>query len=465
MKKIGIVGGGFSGTMLAVHLIEKSNCAVEIFIFDNSESPNRGIAYQPYSNAHLLNVSAQKMSAFPSKPDHFVNWVMLRRDFSEKNRQTVAHSFLPRKIYGDYLQSIWNNAIKIAAEKQIIIKNVDETVTELSVANNHISLKTNGKTVANIDCCILATGNNEPRNPQIGNMDFYQSNNYFRNPWKLSSVKGLNSNLPVLIIGNGLTMVDTVFGLREQNFNGQIYSISPNGFGILPHTELENYTRIIEELPQKISLHNLFSFVNKHLKIARKNGYPPESVIDALRPHLQKFWQSFSEYEKQLFMRRFRHLWGSIRHRIPMDSHKKIQELCDDGILHIISGTLLNMNEFPEHICVRYFDKKKSTEQEIIVSRVINCTGPETDLLRLEGNFLTQCLNKDLLKQDALKLGISTNTENFKIIDRENKPQDRLYTLGPNLKGELWESTAVNEIRTQAEKLSEIILREIASQP
>ena len=35
-----------------------------------------------------------------------------------------------------------------------------------------------------------------------------------------------------------------------------------------------------------------------------------------------------------------------------------------------------------------------------------------------------------------------------------------LFTLGSNLKGELWESTAVNELRQQANAIADIILAE-----
>jgi len=59
------------------------------------------------------------------------------------------------------------------------------------------------------------------------------------------------------------------------------------------------------------------------------------------------------------------------------------------------------------------------------------------------------------LTQDNLKLGIKANTETFQIINSDGKPHTNLYTIGSNLKGELWESTAVNELRGQAEKLAE----------
>src|SRR5690606_10888784 len=103
-----------------------------------------------------------------------------------------------------------------------------------------------------------------------------------------------------------------------------------------------------------------------------------------------------------------------------------------------------------ESIMVQYFDKKKNKDESMKVSRIINCTGPETDLMNLDKSFLKNCLLKGNLTQDKLKLGIKTDTESFQIINSEGKPHTNLFTIGSNLKGELWESTAVNELRGQA---------------
>ncbi len=67
MKTIGIIGAGFTGTMTAVHLISKSTEPCEIYLINERETLNKGIAYNPYSSKHLLNVVAAKMSAFPSR--------------------------------------------------------------------------------------------------------------------------------------------------------------------------------------------------------------------------------------------------------------------------------------------------------------------------------------------------------------------------------------------------------------
>jgi uncharacterized NAD(P)/FAD-binding protein YdhS len=456
MKKIGIIGGGFTGTMTAVQLIDKSTEPCEIILINERETLNKGIAYNPYSDKHLLNVIAGKMSAYPDKSEHFLEWVMQKDEFKTNDKTLIANSFLPRQIYGEYLCNIWEEAEKRAESKQIQITVIDSFVVDLDVSEEVISLWLDNNQKLNVDDCVIATGNHIPRNPRIKNMDFYNSPNYFQNPWKVESVKDTNENLPVLIIGNGLTMVDTVLGLLEQGFKGEIYSISPNGFNILPHRHNGlKYSKLIEELRDDMSIYELVKLINKHIKTVREYGVSAEPIIDSLRPQTQRIWKSFSEQERELFMSRLRHLWGVARHRIPLHSHDKIQQLRIDGKLHINSGKIIDIVESTESITVQYFDKKENELKVINVSRIVNCTGPETDLMNLEKSFLKNCLLKGILTQDNLKLGIKANTETFQITNSYGKPHTNLYTIGSNLKGELWESTAVNELRGQAEKLAE----------
>lgn len=456
MKKIGIIGGGFAGILSAVQLIEKSNLPCEIILINENDTLARGIAYNPCSQKHILNVITGKMSAFPDKPDHFLDWVMNQELFKEKDKSLIANSFLPRRFYGDYLCSIWEEAKKNAASKQIKLTIIDSKVKDLDVTDAYVELSLENEIKIIVDYCIIATGNNVPRNPRIKNMGFYKSKNYFQNPWKIESVKNAKEDSTVLIIGNGLTMVDTVFGLLEQGYKGDILSISPNGFNILPHRHNGlKYSKLTEELKEGIRLHELVTLVNNHIKSVREYGVSAEPVIDSLRPFTQKFWKSFSDAEKSIFMSRLRHLWGVARHRIPLHSHDKIQQLRIDGILQISAGKILDFNESDSFITTEYFDKKDKTIKQIKVSRIINCTGPETDLVNLENSFLKNCLLKGVLTQDFLKLGITTDADTFQVINADGKPHLNLFTIGSNLKGVLWETTAVNELRGQAEKIAE----------
>lgn len=464
MKRIGIIGGGFTGTMTAVQLIAKCDTPCELIIINERETFNKGIAFNPYSDKHLLNVITGKMSAFANKPDHFLDWVMQQPGYVGKDRTLISNSFMPRRLFGTYMGEIWQEAYRAALAKNITVTLIDSVVRSLDRAADKVTLQLENNETQTTDYCVIATGNQVPGNPRIKNKDFYNSKNYFRNPWLAESVQDLQNDKPVLIVGNGLTMVDTVLSLLEHGYKGTIYSISPNGFNILPHRHNGlKYTALADEITDGMSLRELVSLVNKHIRLVREYGVSAEPVIDSLRPFTQKIWQNFRADEKKLFMARLRHLWGVARHRIPLHSHDKLQQLRIDGRLNIKSGRLLDITEDNGDIAIHYFDKKSKTSHVIHAGRVINCTGPESDLLKMGDCFLKDCAEKGLLRQDELKLGISTDVSSFGIIGPDGRPYENLFTVGSNLRGELWESTAVNELRSQAEKLAEGLCAKVAA--
>jgi uncharacterized NAD(P)/FAD-binding protein YdhS len=92
---------------------------------------------------------------------------------------------------------------------------------------------------------------------------------------------------------------------------------------------------------------------------------------------------------------------------------------------------------------------------------MINCTGPESDFTISNSTLLKTCLAKGIVTQDELKLGIKTNTDSFQTLNSNNEINSSIYTLGSTLRGELWESTAINELRSQAKTLAEKLLTEI----
>jgi uncharacterized NAD(P)/FAD-binding protein YdhS len=464
-KKIGIIGGGFSGTMTAVQIIKNATSPCDIYIVSEKEELNKGIAYNPYSDKHILNVITGKMSAFPDKPDDFLEYAIQKEENKRIDKALVSNSFLSRKLYGEYLCHKWKEALEEASAKNIAVIEINDTLTKLDKTARGITLNFHHTPNFDVDFCVIATGNQIPKNPAIKNTAFYSSTNYFQNPWKLDSVNNIESDKPVLIVGNGLTMVDTIIGLKEQNYKGEIYSISPNGFNILPHRHSGmKYTAHLDEISEDTSLYSLFQIIHKHIKIVREFGISAEPIIDALRPMSQKIWRNLSIDERKIFMARLRHLFGVARHRIPLHIYDKIQKWRIEGNLHIKSGKIIDIIEENNRIRVEFFDKKMNKNQTIEVSRVINCTGPETNFSKLEDHFLSQCLQSGILAQDELKLGIKTNVDTYQVIDANQKEHNNLFTLGSNLKGELWETTAVNELRQQAYELAKYISQDAFGQ-
>src|SRR4028118_1251642 len=72
---IAIIGGGFSGSMVATHLLQTATYPLNIKLIERNSLLGRGVAYDTYSPYHLLNVPAGQISAFPDHPNHFLHWI------------------------------------------------------------------------------------------------------------------------------------------------------------------------------------------------------------------------------------------------------------------------------------------------------------------------------------------------------------------------------------------------------
>jgi uncharacterized NAD(P)/FAD-binding protein YdhS len=113
---IAILGAGFSGAIVASHLFRKASRPLRMVLIDRLGRFGQGLAYGTADPNHLLNVSAGAMSAWAEDPSHLLRWLDL-------NREALAHHlsasidagfFLPRHIYGLYLQSILEEAETLA---------------------------------------------------------------------------------------------------------------------------------------------------------------------------------------------------------------------------------------------------------------------------------------------------------------------------------------------------------------
>jgi uncharacterized NAD(P)/FAD-binding protein YdhS len=460
MKRIAIVGAGFSGTMTAVQLIRTTKIPLAIFLFDEKQRFHRGIAYSPFSAHYILNVPCSKMSAFPDEPNDFVDWYMESFNISLEQKEKISNAFLPREIYGKYLTDVWKQAQAIASTKNVSVSLIPKKIKKLKRQSESISLFVEDDLIVEVDYCVLATGNQLPGNPKLNVMNYVDSPRYFRNPWDLSSLPfPLDNKLPVCIIGNGLTMAETVLGLREKGFEGLIYSISPNGFQILPNRLQEEIVpELNEQLSVVVRLADVLRIVNKWKRKYLQAGLSFEPLIATLRPHVQRLWIGFSLEERKFFMSHLRHAWGVARHRISLEIHQQLELLRDAQLLKVIAGRLIEITDDEQLIHVSFKERKSGSSTSLKASVVINCTGPETDISRLPDHFLYSCLQEGLIVQDDLRLGIRCAIETFTVISSEGKADKRIFAIGPNLKGELWESTAVNEIRRQAKQLAVVLL-------
>jgi uncharacterized NAD(P)/FAD-binding protein YdhS len=92
---------------------------------------------------------------------------------------------------------------------------------------------------------------------------------------------------------------------------------------------------------------------------------------------------------------------------------------------------------------------------------VINCTGPQTHFSATRSPLLRNLLASGFLQPDALDMGIRIE-DDFVAVGRDGHASGFLHVIGPLLRGTLWETVAVPELRGQALRVAEILLDELS---
>ena len=454
-KHIVIIGGGFCGIMTAVNLLIKAESPLNITLFNYEYPEGRGIAYKTYTDNHVLNVPCQNMSAFSDQPDHFLNWCKLNSG-NAVDIEELPGKFLPRNLYGNYLDSVFQESLKNKSD-HVNFRMIKEEVTDIDKIGESYFITSSSGLKIESDKIVLATGNHAPSHPPLAGTEFHSNKRYFANPWKEDSISNIDSTEPILIVGTGLTMVDVVLGLEEKQFSGKIVALSPNGFNILAHKKHHPQRYILDELAPPFDLNKLFKLFYKHVREAHLRGESGETVVDAVRSQTQVIWQQLSLDDKKRFMAHLRHLWGVARHRLPGEIHVKIQSMISNKTLQVMAGRISGIDESSECLEVKIALRGSENSETIKVQRIINCTGPLTDITKFQSKLYSNLLRKKIIRPDEMKLGVDATAEG-RIIDERGNESNSIFTLGSLLKGKLWESTAVPELRKQAEILAKLLL-------
>jgi uncharacterized NAD(P)/FAD-binding protein YdhS len=286
----------------------------------------------------------------------------------------------------------------------------------------------------------------------------YASPHYIRSPWLEGALERVGPRDDVLLVGTGLTMVDTVLSLVERGHQGRIHALSRHG--LLPHVHRPAAARTFVELQEPPRVRSLLRTLRQEVRLARED-VDWRGVMDALRPHTVSLWRNLPEPERRRFLRHLRSFWEVHRHRMAPAVGEVLDRLRRADLLSIHAARVRSFRLVDTGVEVRFRRRGLAREDTLRVQRVINCTGPDGTIARAHP-LLRGLLEGGLVRADALGLGLATDPGGA-LLDAEGEPSSALFTLGPLRRGELWETTAIPEIRVQALALARRLLEQHAS--
>ncbi|SNR94537.1 Uncharacterized NAD(P)/FAD-binding protein YdhS [Streptosporangium subroseum] len=480
---VAVVGGGASGTLAAVHLLRRARALampLEVVLIDQYGRHALGQAYSTTDPHHLLNACVSKMSAIEGDPGHLLRWA--RRDGLDID----GPDYLPRQVYGRYLREVLS-----AAEQRPfrVVRRVTGTVSALTGTAGaltgtagaltgtasaltgtagaptgtagartgdrgvRVQLSDGGRIEA--DAAVLALGNRPPAAwPHIVDA---ANPRYVADPWARDALARICDGAPVLVLGTGLTMVDVAVTVTRAHPKAVVYALSRHA--LLPRTHPHPAPPAVP-VPIPDGPLGVAALLRAVRLAVRDNAGDWHGVVDGLRPQAQQLWARLTPEEQRRFLGGAARYWEVHRHRIPPVTAARIADLRATGRLRVLRGRMLRATGVPEGLCARV--EVDGAVRELEVGWLVNATGPGSDIAG--DPFLASLIAGGTVRPDRLRLGLDAGSGGA-VLDAAGRSDGRVFTLGPMLRGSLYETTAIPEIRAQAAALAPRLIEAITVRP
>jgi uncharacterized NAD(P)/FAD-binding protein YdhS len=417
-RTVAVVGGGCSGVLTARELLR---CTGDDVVLIEPGEPGGGLAYGAAQPWHLLNSRAGAMSADPDDAGHFARWA-----------GAEAHEFRGRGEYGRYLRDVFAHTIA-------------EYPDRLDVRSDHVVEVRPGATIrlatghtVRVDDVVLATGN-----PGAAHPAGLDHPDYVADPWAPGAVGQIPADVPVLLVGAGLTAVDVALTLTaDGRRNAPITAVSRRGRLPLSHT-------VAAAPPAAPALDDCVTLrdVVRAVRASAAEAGDWRAVVDGLRPRMDQLWVALSRNEQEAFLRHLARPWECHRHRMAPSVAARVAELREQGLLEVRAGGVHAIDPIPAG----------GLHVELEAGRqwfgaVINCAGPGR-LPAAAGPLIGDLLATGAGRVGPHGLGLDIDAAG-RLVAGDGAIQERLWLIGPLRRGARWETTAVPEIRAQARRLA-----------
>ena len=455
-ERIAIIGGGFSGVMSAVNLARLSRRPLQITLINHQRPSGRGVAYGTRRVEHLLNVAARNMSAFPELPDHFVQWLRTRSEYDTVPDSELRERFIPRMTYGDYLRGLMQQHLQSPPESSLVRTTfIEGEAVALLPIDNGVAIQMADDQRLEADRIVLATGNEAPAGfPGDEHLDDHPG--WIANPWQSWENRLPAHGGTIVVLGTGLTTIDTIVTLRAVGWQGLVHAVSRNGWMPHPHfrgIEWPDFPPAGVDLAT-LGLPKLLELIEQHCSRLRDRGANPAIIVDKIRPHTQRIWRNFTLEDRRTFARHHAARWNILRHRIAPEIHAQVTTAQLTGQLRVQAARIERLEAVGKQVRVHL-----SGGQTLTADLVINATGPQAKFSATKSVLLTHLLQSGWLMPDAMEMGVKIDGDHT-VIDRAGQRSKTLLALGPLLMGTLWETIAVPELRGQARRVAETLLGE-----
>lgn len=434
-----IVGGGVSGSSLAVALSSRAGANFKGAIFERADL-GPGTAYTPQSASLLVNGPVRAMSALARDKKHLERWLVDEHE----------DALVCRARYGAYMRA--TAAAALAAHSGLT--HVRDEVIDVERTDAGFRLETaSGKQYA-ANSVVLALGNFSPSESFLP-QELRSFQGFARDPWRVDVAPFENRD--VILIGNRLTAMDVIALLDERAFRGRVHLVSRHG--LIPTVE-DARIRGIDLTALGLEHSTPQKLVRSLRKIVAEYSGDWRAVVEGIRPMSAHIWAQWSLVERRRFLRHVASIWGVHRYRVPAAVFASYSRMKAENRVVNHRGRIIGAHAAGETIALEI---QRGDDRTLIRGAyVVNCSGPNSDVTSVDNRLVQNLLARELIRPDPLHLGLDCSPC-FHVIGKHGETMRGLFAMGPLLRGLWYESTAVPEITVHADAIAAELLSEVAN--
>jgi uncharacterized NAD(P)/FAD-binding protein YdhS len=300
------------------------------------------------------------------------------------------------------------------------------------------------------DAVVLATGNELPAIPAfLRGVADAGDERFVRDPWAGAALDGIAPGETVVIVGTGHTAMDLAASVIHGRGASHVVAVSRHGE--LPRTH-EDPWRPRPSTPA-FTPEDLAA-VDDPIEeaIRRLRTYPGgwRQGIDSIRPINRDLWRSLDEETRRRFLGDHRRGWEVHRSRISAGVARDIAAWEAAGTLERHAAAVRRVVGRPDGLRV------ETDAGTWTAGHVLLATGPSES--PWASPLLSSLVAADVARPGSNDLGVDVDIETYRLLDAGGRASRPLYALGPIIRGAVWETIAVPEIRQEAAAIADDIL-------
>jgi uncharacterized NAD(P)/FAD-binding protein YdhS len=360
-----------------------------------------------------------------------------------------AAGFASRCHYGEYLGHVLDTT---AAAGGARLRHIRSRVVDLRPHRGRLRIRLADRTPCSVDAVVLAFGHAKPSTSWAPSA-VRRSPVFVADPWAPAGrIPRPIAGDDVVLVGTGLTAIDMAMQWSAPGV--RVHLVSRHGMLPLPHADRTPCFPI--ELPRgTLELRRVERLVFDAIRSA---GGDWRRVVDGLRPVTNDVWRRLPDPDRRRFLATGVRRWDRVRHRVAPEVYDWLEQRRRDGSLVVHPGGVVAADPIGQRIRLELGDGAS-----VVAAAVVNCTGPDGRLAASSDPFHRRVLSSGSGRTGPLGLGLATEDDG-RVRPRRGNPLT-VWTIGPPRRGELWETTAIPEIRAQAVELAAAIVRTFGGDP